>query len=75
MSDSTELPYEYRVAEVVGWRKKGDEIIVRMGSGAGWGFNGFANIDINAHSKLVERIYTINYLPDTAVKIKVEKDI
>ena len=75
LSDSTELPYEYRVAEVVGWRKKGAELIVRLGSGAGWGFNGFANIDVNTHSKLVERIYTINYLSDSAVKIRMEKDM
>jgi hypothetical protein len=37
--------FEYRVGEIVGWKNKGLDLVVRIGSGEGWGFNGFANLN------------------------------
>ena len=39
--------YEYRVAEVVGWKdaQKNLKVILRAGPGEQWGYNGF--IDLN----------------------------
>jgi len=53
--------YEYRVGEVVGWKNKGNDIVVRLGLGDGWGYNGFATLNIDKHSKLIEEFYTVKF--------------
>ena len=58
---------EYRVGEVVAWRNKGLEVAVRMGSGQGWGYNGFAWININMHKDLIVAAYTVNVKEGTRI--------
>lgn len=62
--------YEYRVGEVVGWKNKGEDIIVRVGSGEGWGYNGFGTFNVVKHKDLIQEIYTLNVLSSFGMKIK-----
>lgn len=50
--------FELRVAEVVGWKNKGKEVIVRFGPGEGWGYSGYANLDV-ASNDLIEGVYEL----------------
>lgn len=38
--------YEYRVAEIVGWKNAQKKITLRAGPGALWGFNGYMDLDL-----------------------------
>jgi hypothetical protein len=53
--------YEYRVGEIVGWKNKGKDVVVRLGLGDGWGYNGFANLNLEKHSKIIEEFYTVKF--------------
>ena len=52
--------YEYRIGEIVGWKNKGEDLIVRVGSGEGWGYNGFGIINVNKHKDYIQEMYTLN---------------
>lgn len=54
-------PYEYRVGEIVGWKNKGKDVVVRLGLGDGWGYNGFANLNLERHGKIIEEFYTVKF--------------
>ena len=49
----------YALGEIVGWKGQGQQITVRMGS-AGWGYKGYANIDIS--SGLIQQLYSLTLL-------------
>ena len=60
LNDSGEA-FEYRVGEIVGWKNKGNEIVVRLGLGDGWGYNGFANLNMKDHGKIIQEFYTVKF--------------
>ena len=40
---------------------------MRLGVGEGWGYNGFANFNINKHSKLIIGMYTVKGIKITRI--------
>lgn len=60
--------YEYRVGEIVGWRNKGDDLVVRLGLGDGWGYNGFAQLNNNKHKNLIVEMYTVKIAETTKIQ-------
>ena len=61
--------YEYRIGEIVGWKNKGEDLIVRVGSGEGWGYNGFGIINVNKHKDYIQEMYTLNFLSSFGMRI------
>jgi hypothetical protein len=49
---------EYRVAEIVGWKDNQQKLVLRAGPGPIWGFGGYADLDLQSHSQLVEAYYS-----------------
>jgi hypothetical protein len=47
------------VGEIVGWKNKGTDFIVRLGLGDGWGYNGFATLNMNKHKHIIQELYTV----------------
>lgn len=41
------MNFGFSIGEIVGWKKQGREITVRIGS-AGWGYKGYADIGIGS---------------------------
>lgn len=50
--------YEYRVAEIVGWKSSQKKIILRAGPGAFWGFNGYIELDLQKYGHYVDSYYS-----------------
>lgn len=48
--------FEYRVAEIVGWKEAitNLKIILRTGPGDQWGFNGFIDLEVAKYGKYIE---------------------
>lgn len=61
--------YEYRVGEIVGWKNKGRDVVVRLGLGDGWGYNGFANINLERHGKIIQEFYTVKFGETSRIQI------
>lgn len=51
--------YSYVIAEIVGWRKNGDEINMRIGS-HGWGYKGYGFVPKN--SPLILKMFSVKML-------------
>jgi len=51
--------YTYVVAEIIGWRKSGEEINLRVGA-AGWGYKGYGFVSKN--SQLIAKLYSVRTL-------------
>ena len=49
----------YALGEIVGWKKAGKAVTVRLGS-AGWGYRGYADIDLS--SGVIETMYSVSLL-------------
>lgn len=60
--------FEYRVGEIVGWRNKGDDLVVRLGMGDGWGYNGFAQLNMNKHKNIIVEMYTVKVSETTKIQ-------
>lgn len=58
MKDGGDL-YSYGVAEIVGWKKAGEELTLRMGA-SGWGFKGYAFVPKN--SRIIVKYYSVELL-------------
>lgn len=51
---------EYRVAEIVGWKEGQQKLVLRAGPGPMWGYGGYADLDLQSHSHLVESYYSFS---------------
>lgn len=49
----------FGVAEIVGWRKGGEEVNLRMGA-AGWGYKGYAFVPVK--SPILMKFYSVKML-------------
>lgn len=58
MKDGGEF-YSYGVAEIVGWKKAGEELTLRMGA-SGWGFKGYGYVSTS--SKIIAKYYSVRML-------------
>ena len=58
MTNKGEL-FTYGVAEIVGWRKSGAEVSLRMGA-SGWGYKGYAYVPKN--SPIIVKFYSVKML-------------
>lgn len=52
--------FEYRVAEVLGWKSKQEKVILRAGMGEGWGYGGFVDLDLAKNGKYIEEYYVVD---------------
>lgn len=60
LSGSAGEVYEYRVAEIVGWKNSQKKIILRAGPGAFWGFNGYIELDLQKYGHYIDSYYSCN---------------
>jgi hypothetical protein len=51
--------YEYRIAEVVGWKSMQKKITLRAGPGLFWGYNGYIDLDLQKYSHYIDSYYGV----------------
>lgn len=51
--------YEYRVAEVLGWKNAQSKVILRAGPGEQWGYNGFIDLELASYGKYITEYYAV----------------
>ena len=59
--------YEYRVAEVVGWKNMQKKVLLRAGPGVFWGFNGYLELDLEKYKEYVEEYYVVEMAVKTNI--------
>lgn len=52
--------FEYRIAEILGWKSKQEKVILRAGMGEGWGYGGFIDLDLAKYGKYIEEYYVVD---------------
>ena len=62
-------PFEYRVAEVVGWKGAQQKLTLRAGPGAFWGFGGYVDLDLERHAHYLDSFYSV-VLPENTRNIR-----
>lgn len=61
--------YEYRVAEVVGWKNGQKKLTLRAGPGTFWGYNGYLELDLEKNAHYLDSFYSVS-LPDNGRNIR-----
>jgi hypothetical protein len=51
--------FEYRVAEIVGWKNTQKKMTLRAGPGTFWGFNGYIDLDLAQYASYVDSYYAV----------------
>jgi hypothetical protein len=62
--------YEYRVAEIVGWKNGQKRVILRAGPGVFWGFNGYIDLDLQKYGHYVDSIYSVSLAANSNSNIR-----
>lgn len=57
--------YEYRVAEIVGWKNSQKKVTLRAGPGLFWGYNGYIDLDLQKYSHYVDSYYSVTLAPNS----------
>jgi hypothetical protein len=59
--DSAQLPnyFEYRVAEIVGWKNMQKKMTLRAGPGLFWGFEGYIDLDLSQYAAYIDSYYAV----------------
>ena len=60
--------YEYRIAEIVGWKNSQKKLTLRGGPGLFWGYNGYIDLDLQTYGHYIDSFYSVSLLNNTNVR-------
>ena len=52
--------YEYRIAEIVGWKNSQKKLTLRAGPGLFWGYNGYIDLDLQNSGHYIDSFYSVS---------------
>jgi hypothetical protein len=69
LSASPSEVYEYRIAEIVGWKNAQKKLTLRAGPGLFWGYNGYVDLDLQKYGHYVDSYYSVSLTNSRNIRI------